>query len=162
MAFILVFAGSPPPSPLSSEPLTLMLQFSVASVMFLLLFGGPRALVALLCAALLISIHSVLHCVTSTSRAAARLQLVSQRTPVAQLIQRLAENDRRTAAAVALHGMDDPPPPYQRYPPAYDAFPPLRDRRDSDSEGDGDPHSIRAKYREWKREWRERMARRRS
>ena len=57
-----------------------------------------------------------------------------------------------------VYGMDDPPPPYQRYPPACDAFPPLRERRDSDSEGDGDPQYISAKYREWKREWRGRMA----
>ena len=50
LAFILVFASQSPL--LASDQLTLQLQFAAASSLFLILFGGPRALLALLVAAL--------------------------------------------------------------------------------------------------------------
>ena len=53
LAFVVVFTPSASNSSLfSSDALTLELHFSAASAIFLALFGGPRAVVALLVAAL--------------------------------------------------------------------------------------------------------------
>ena len=94
-----------------------------------------------------ICIHCLLHSVTLTSRAAARAQLVTQRTPVARLLQRMTEAERRTLAAMDEEARRDHP--LGGVNRRADARP-MRAR-------DEDAQSIRERYHEWKREWKERL-----
>ena len=64
LCFIVVFASNSPL--LASDSLSLTLQFTAASTVFLVLFGGARALLALLVAALRTQHRTQLHASTQS------------------------------------------------------------------------------------------------
>ena len=98
------------------------------------------------CSVLLI--HCLLHEVTLTSRATARAQLVTQRTPVAQLLLRMTAAEKRALAAQEEQDRRQLGGALHRR--SVDARPP----RARQEEG----QSIREKYKQWKMEFRERLS----
>ena len=106
-------------------------------------------------------LHCVLHCTSLTARASAQVQLMSQNTPMARVLNTLVEVERK-----ALTALDEPPQRYRRAGSSRSSNTignPIIDHHQQERraavalpERESEELSIRQRYKKWKSEWKER------